>query len=180
MAKEVAGWTTEACSCSQALPHLKQCQHPRASKRRERHLRKCRRYISQFTNDTLNSVRPRKCADSQRRSPLDSNHRCELDGKKATPYSTGAKNDSETHTWLDPGKSLKGQASRRGAYFGGVCSKGSLAYRALSISITSATRASGPRNGNGLPVYLCEMASKFFRSSSGRRSTTRPRSCASR
>jgi hypothetical protein len=34
--------------------------------------------------------------------------------------------------------------------------------------------------GNGLPVYLCEMESMYLRSPSGRRSTTRPRSCASR
>ena len=37
---------------------------------------------------------------------------------------------------------------------GGVCSIGSLVYRAFSIAITSATRPSGFRNGNGLPVYL--------------------------
>ena len=42
-------------------------------------------------------------------------------------------------------------------YVGGVCSKGSLVYRAFSTSITSATLPSGLRNGNGLPVYLCEM-----------------------
>ncbi len=40
---------------------------------------------------------------------------------------------------------------------GGICSKGSLVYRAFSISITSATLPSGLRNGNGLPVYLSEV-----------------------
>src|SRR5438477_6784127 len=39
----------------------------------------------------------------------------------------------------------------------GVCSNGSLVYRAFSISITSATLPSGLRNGNGLPVYFREM-----------------------
>src|SRR5689334_18636263 len=64
-------------------------------------------------------------------------------------------------------------------YAAGVCSKGSLAYRALSISMTSATLPSGLRNGNGFPVYLCEIGSMYLRSGSGRRSTTRPRSWAS-
>ena len=48
---------------------------------------------------------------------------------------------------------------RQPPYFGGVCSNGSLVYRSLSISITSATLPSGLRNGNGFPVYLCEIGS---------------------
>jgi hypothetical protein len=64
-------------------------------------------------------------------------------------------------------------------YLGGVCSKGSLVYRAFSNSITRATLPSGLRKGKGFPVYLSEMASKYVKSPSGRRSTTRPRSWAS-
>jgi len=50
---------------------------------------------------------------------------------------------------------------------GGVCSKGSLVYRAFSTSITNATLPSGLRNGNGLPVYLSEMGSIYLQSPSG-------------
>src|ERR1022692_4065294 len=38
----------------------------------------------------------------------------------------------------------------------------------------------GLRKGKGFPVYLCEMASMYLKSPSGRRSTTWPRSLASR
>ena len=74
-----------------------------------------------------------------------------------------------------------GRRHQRGQppYFGGVCSNGSLLYRSLSISITNATLPSGLRNGNGFPVYLCEIGSMYLKSPSGRRSTTRPRSWAS-
>jgi hypothetical protein len=68
---------------------------------------------------------------------------------------------------------------RKPSYLGGVRSNGSLVYRAFSTSITSATLPSGLRSGNGLPVYLCEMASIYLQSPSGPRSTTRPRRCAS-
>src|SRR4029077_13909658 len=56
--------------------------------------------------------------------------------------------------------------------FTGVCSNGSFVYRTFSTSIIKATRPSGLRNGNGLPVYLCEIASIILKSESGRRSTT--------
>jgi hypothetical protein len=79
----------------------------------------------------------------------------------------------------DPGRSREILITSFGPYFGGVCSNGSLVYRTLSISITSATLPSGLRNGNGLPVYLCEIGSMYLKSPSGRRSTTRPRSWAS-
>jgi hypothetical protein len=64
-------------------------------------------------------------------------------------------------------------------YLGGICSKGSLVYRAFSISMTSATLPSGLRKRKGFPVYLSEIESMYLQSPSGRRSTTRPRSCAS-
>ncbi len=75
--------------------------------------------------------------------------------------------------------SATGTARRKPHYLGGVCSKGSLVYRAFSISITNATLPSGLRNGNGLPVYLSEIGSMYLQSPSGRLSDTRPRSCAS-
>src|ERR1022692_1161596 len=71
------------------------------------------------------------------------------------------------------------RARSLGLYSGGICSKESFVYRALSISITSVTRPSGLRNGNGLPVYLREMASIYLKSPYGWRSNTRRRSCAS-
>ena len=72
-----------------------------------------------------------------------------------------------------------GLFSAKQHYLGGVCSKGSLVYRAFSISITSATLPSGLRKGKGFPVYLSEIGSMWLKSPSGRRSTTRPRSWAS-
>ena len=68
-----------------------------------------------------------------------------------------------------------GNTSKRSSYCGGVCSNGNFVYRTFSASITSAIRPSGLRNGNGFPVYLCEIASINLKSESGRRSTTRPR-----
>jgi hypothetical protein len=65
------------------------------------------------------------------------------------------------------------------AHYFGVCSKGSLAYRAFSTSITSTTLPSGLRNGKGFPVYLSEIGSMYLKLPSGRRSTTRPRIWAS-
>src|SRR2546426_6434755 len=58
------------------------------------------------------------------------------------------------------------------------CSNGSLEYRALSISITSVIGAS-LWSGYGSPTYLREIPSSNLKSESRRRSTTRPRSCAS-
>ena len=46
--------------------------------------------------------------------------------------------------------------------------KRSFVCRAFSISTTSATLPSGVPNGNGLPVYLCEMGSMYLKSPSGR------------
>src|SRR6185503_10209850 len=113
-------------------------------------------------------------------------HPIEAGGDDATTHRTGG---GDGHGGALRGRPRRGRAAlgpevpltasaRYRGRLPGACTNGSRANLTRSTSMTRVT-ASGFRHGNGLPVYLCAVSSFTSNFGSGRRSTTRPRICAS-